>query len=86
MYAFHKLIPLRYNANADDDFYMRFGNTDTTDNPNEFGNSWYVEYNLNNDIVEYNLNDDTIFQSNLENLNLQLNHTSVLVPSPLSPY
>jgi len=30
----------KYNSNPDDDFYMRFGNTDNTDNPNEFGNSW----------------------------------------------
>lgn len=29
-----------YNDNPDDDYYMRFGNTDITDNAIEFGNSW----------------------------------------------
>ena len=31
----------RYNMNADDDFYMRYGHTDQTSNANVFGNSWY---------------------------------------------
>ena len=30
----------KYNMNPDDDFYMRSGPTDYTENANEFGNSW----------------------------------------------
>lgn len=30
----------KYNFNPSDDFFMKFGHTDTTDNAIEFGNSW----------------------------------------------